>query len=318
MLASGVLLVGSIGWLELAPFDGADLRSHAHPAVTFAEALRRIDSLATRDDATVDPRCRLRLYHHGHPTGRVVVIFHGLTNCPQQFDEFARRVHDRGANVLVVRLPHHGLADRMTTELGRVRAAELTAVADQAVDMAHGLGDSVSVTGLSVGGTMALWIGQHRADVDRVVAIAPLLGVHAIAGPLTPSAARLAMTLPDQLMWWDDKKQANLPGPPYCYPRFSTRAVGETLRLGCAVAELARRAAPAAASVVLVTVANDPAVTNPPIEALAAAWRQKAPGKIETFEFPADLGIGHDMIDPLQPYARLDIAYPPLIDRLWR
>ena len=318
MFATGVLVIGSIGWLELAPFDGSDLRSRAHPAASYAEALQRIDSLATMDDAGVDPRCRMRLYDHGRPTGRVVVLFHGLTNCPQQFDEFARRVHARGANVLVVRLPRHGLADRMTTELGRLRAADLTAVADRAVDVACGLGDSVSVAGLSVGGTMALWIGQHRADVDRVVAIAPLLGVHPIAAPLTPGAARLAMVLPDRLMWWDDKKQADLPGPPYCYPRFSTRAVGETMRLGRAVAERARRSPPAAASVVLVMVANDPAVTNPPIEALAATWRQKAPEKIETFEFPADLGIGHDMIDPLQPYARLDVTYPPLIDRLWR
>ena len=318
MFATGVLVIGSIGWLELAPFDGPDLRSHAHPVASFTEALQRIDSLATLDDAGVDPRCRLRVFHHGHPTGRVVVIFHGLTNCPQQFDEFARRVHARGANVLVVRLPHHGLADRMTTELGRLRAAELTTAADRAVDMARGRGDSVSVAGLSIGGTMALWVGQHRADVDRVLAIAPLLGVHPIAAPLTPGATRLAMVLPDRLMWWDDEKQADLPGPTYCYPRFSTRAVGETMRLGLAVVERARRAPPAAASVVLVTVANDPAVTNPPIDALAATWRQKAPDRIETFEFPADLGIGHDMIDPLQPYARLEVAYPPLIDRLWR
>lgn len=318
MALTCAVLLGSMCWLALAPFDGADLRSHAHPSSSFADALRRIDSLATTDDAGVDPRCRVRVFHHGHRTGRVVVLFHGLTNCPQQFDEFARRVHTRGANVLVVRLPHHGLTDRMTTDLGRLRAAELTAMADFAVDVARGLGDSVSVAGLSVGGTMALWIGQHRADVDRVVAIAPLLGVRAVAASLTTSAARLAMVLPDQAMWWDDEKQANLPGPPYCYPRFSTRAVGETVRLGRAVAEWARRSPPAAASVVLVTVANDPAVSNPPIEALAAAWRQKAPDRIETFEFPADLGIGHDMIDPLQPYARLDVAYPPLIERLWR
>src|SRR5262245_1222067 len=145
MFGTGVLLIGSIGWLELAPFDGADLRSRAHPAASCAEVLRRIDSLATTDDASVDPRCRLRVFHHGRPTGRVVVLFHGLTNCPQQFDEFARRVHERGANVLVVRLPRHGLADRMTTELGRLRAADLAAVADQAVDMARGLGESVSV-----------------------------------------------------------------------------------------------------------------------------------------------------------------------------
>ena len=318
LLAAGAVLVAAIGWLVLAPFDGADLRAHPRPASSFAVALAGIDSLAAQDDARIHERCKLRLFHHGHPTGRVVLLYHGLTNCPQQFDEFARRVHAMGANVLVVRLPHHGFADRMTNDLGKLRAAELAAFADRTVDLARGLGDSVTVAGLSIGGTMALWIGQWRADVDRVVAIAPVLGVNPIAAPMTPPAARLAMTLPDLMLWWDAKKKADLPGPPYCYPRFSSRALGETLRMGLAVMEQARRAPPATPSVVLVTVENDPAVSNGPIAALAGLWRHRAPAAIETYEFPADLRLGHDMIDPLQPYARIDVSYPPLVTRLWR
>jgi len=316
--ATGGIVIATLGWLGLAPFDGRDLRSHPRPATSYADALRQVEGLAAEDDSTIHAQCRLRLFHHGGRCGRVVVLFHGLTNCPQQFDEFARRVHERGANVMVVRLPHHGLADRMTSDLGRLRAAELAAFGDRVVDMARGLGDSVTVAGLSVGGTLALWIGQERADVDRVVAIAPVLGVHAVAVPLTGPAARLAMVLPDRMMWWDDQKKAELPGPPYCYPRFSSRALGESLRLGMAVMERARRAAPAAASVVLVTVESDPAVRNPPIAALAAAWRRHAPDAIGTFEFAARLGLGHDMIDPLQPYANLEVSYPPLLERMWR
>ena len=318
LLVTGVVLVAAMGWLVLAPFDGPDLRSHPRPATSFAEALAGIDSLGAEDGARIDERCRVRLFHHGRPTGRVVLLFHGLTNCPQQFDAFARQAHAQGANVLLVRLPRHGFADRMATELGKLRAAELAVFGDRTVDLARGLGDSVTVAGLSVGGTLALWLGQRRADVDRVVAIAPVLGVKAVAAPLTATVARLAMALPDLMLWWDDQRKADLPGPPYCYPRFSSRAMGETLRMGFAVVEGARRAAPAAPSVVLVTVENDPAVSNAPVVALARTWRRRAPAAIETYEFPADLRLGHDMIDPLQPYARIDVSYPPLVARLWR
>ena len=308
----------AFGWLSWASFDGADLQSRPAPAASYEESLRRIERLRASDDAAVNPLCRLRLLDHGHATGRVVVLFHGLTNCPQQFDAFGHRLYERGANVLIARLPHHGLVDRMTADLGRLRAAELVTFGDRVVDIARGLGDSVTVSGLSVGGTLAAWVAQQRHDVDRVVVIAPVFGVHQVPEALTALAARLAMILPDQLIWWDDKQRANLSGPPYCYPRFSTRALGETLRLGFAVMERARRAPPAAASVVLVTVENDEGVRNSSAAAVEALWQRRAPAAVGTFQYAESLGVKHDMIDPLQPYAKVDVSYPPLIERMWR
>ena len=54
----------------------------------------------------------------------------------------------------------------------------------RAVDIAAGLGDQVTIAGLSAGGVVAAWAAQHRRDVHRAVLIAPSLGVRS---PVTTS-----------------------------------------------------------------------------------------------------------------------------------
>ncbi|NJP05385.1 MAG: alpha/beta hydrolase [Chloroflexaceae bacterium] len=48
--------------------------------------------------------------------------------------------------------------------------------ASESVDIARGLGRHVTIAGISVGGTIAGWAAQFRADVDCAVLIAPALG----------------------------------------------------------------------------------------------------------------------------------------------
>ena len=243
----------------------------------------------------------------------MVVFFHGLTNCPQQFDSLARRVAARGANVLLVRIPHHGLEDRMTTDLSHLGAAELALCADDAVDLAVGLGEHVTVAGLSLGGVLAAWVGQRRPEVERVVEIAPLFAVSTVPRFWTVALTRLLITTPNRFIWWDGHVHERLPGPPLAYPRFSTRALGETLRLGLAVRRLAQRHRPAARELVLVTEQDDPAVGNASSFELAELWRRSGV-RVTPFEFPASMHLSHDMIDPLQVGARVDVVYPRLDD----
>jgi len=47
------------------------------------------------------------------------VLLHGITNCPLQFLALAESLRAGGDNVLVPRVDHHGLTDRMTTDLVR-------------------------------------------------------------------------------------------------------------------------------------------------------------------------------------------------------
>ena len=268
-------------------------------------------TVEARDGAAISPECRTLLLTHGARAARAVVLLHGLTNCPEQFHALGDRLYERGANVYIPRLPEHGLADRMTTALARLDARAMCEATDEAVDVARGLGDSVIVVGLCIGGSMAAWAAQERADVTRAVPIAPLQGLARARGPLTLPATNLLLTLPNQFVWWDDKDKPDLPGPKHVYPRFSTRSVAQALLLGASVEAEARRAPPAARSIVMITVGSDVAVDNPAVARLARIWRSHG-ARVTDYEFPAHLNLNHDIIDPEQVGGNPALVYPVL------
>jgi pimeloyl-ACP methyl ester carboxylesterase len=314
-IALSILLLLALvaAWL-VRPLTPQGLESHPDPATTYDEALRLVEVLRAADSPAIAPECRTELLTHGAPTARVVVLLHGLTNCPAQFDSLARLAYARGANVLVPRLPHHGFADRMTDELARVDARELSAFTDQVIDAARGLGDSVTVAGLSIGGVMAAWAGQKRADVDRAVVIAPMIGWARAPGPLrTAALARVATMLPNLFAWWDDKRRQDLPGPKHVYPRFASRSVAATMMLGSAVTAHAKRKAPACHSLVMITVGGDIAADNGAAAALVRAWRDHGARDVLAYEFPLALHLNHDVVDPEQIGGNPAITYPVLM-----
>ena len=125
----------------------------------------------------ISTACRSILLTHGQRTEKAVVLFHGYTNCPQQFRELGQILYEQGYNALIPRLPRHGLADRKVENLSPLTAEELRECADISVDIACGLGQKAYVAGLSAGGTLSAWVAQNRGDVTRVVLIAPALGL---------------------------------------------------------------------------------------------------------------------------------------------
>ncbi len=299
--------------LLLRPVGPGRFPSRPDPARDYDEALRRVAAAGARDGAGVSPEGRTRLLTHGRRTARAVVLLHGLTNCPEQFRLLGERLHERGANVYLPRMLGHGLTDRMDPGQARLDASWLCRATDEAVDIARGLGEEVVVAGLSVGGTMAAWAAQQRADVARAVAIAPLLGLAAAPGPLTRPAMNLLLALPNLFVWWDIRVRADLPGPGHVYPRFSTRAVAQTLRLAAGIEADARRAAPAAGTMALVTAGDDAATDNGAADRLARRWRAHG-ARVVTRHFPARLGLQHDIVDPGQVGADPALVYPVLLD----
>jgi pimeloyl-ACP methyl ester carboxylesterase len=300
--------------LLVRPLAPRGLGSHPHPAASYADAMAIVDSLRAADSQAIAAECRTEIFTHGAPTKHVVILLHGLTNCPAQFDSLARLAFARGANVLVPRLPHHGLADRMTGELARLDARELVAITERAIDAAHGLGDTVTVAGLSIGGVMAAWAGQERADVDRAVVIAPMLGWARAPGPWrTAAITRLGLLLPNQFAWWDGVKQQALGGPTHVYPRFASRSVAATMWLGGAVLDRAAHATPAARSLVLVTVGGDAAADNGTAAALVRHWQAHGAREVLGYEFPAGLHLSHDVVDPEQVGGNPSLTYPVLL-----
>ena len=252
---------------------------------------------------------------HGYQTERVFVLLHGLTNAPRQFRELGGKLFATGANVVIPRLAHHGLADRMTDAHAAMTAQDLIDYAQYGVDLAQGLGRNVTVVGLSVSGISAAWLAQNRDDIDEVFLLAPFFAPAVIPDPLTPAFASALTRLPNRMMWWDPRVRENLPGPPYNYPRFPTRALGEALRLGLNTAQSDRKLRVDKLGVILTE--KDRAVNNARTHRLVEQWRAASPDtEIFLHEFPASENIPHDFIDPLQPDARTDKVNDLLVEWL--
>ena len=139
--------------LLMPPLEPVALSSHPNPAATFDEAMTRFDTLLAEEKARgdIDPKCLPYELNHGHKTERAIVLLHGLTACPFQYHELAQLYSDQGYNVLVPRLPRHGLADRTANNLADLTAEELLGVMDPTLDIAVGMGDQVAMFGLSLG-----------------------------------------------------------------------------------------------------------------------------------------------------------------------
>lgn len=316
VLALVGLLVLVLAVLAVVPLAPRGLTARPRPAQSYAESLDRIRALEARDGADVRPDACTHAYLHGAKTARAIVFLHGLTNGPAQFDSLARLAFARGDNVLVPRLPRHGLADRMTTALAGLTAGELCEIADASVDAAQGLGDHVTVMGLSVGGALAAWSGQERVDVDRVVLVAPMLGIAVAPGPLGTLATRAAAALPNAFLWWDPRQKEALKGPAHVYPRFATRAIAATLEVAARVRADASLRAPGVRSVSVITLDGDLAVDNAATAALVRAWRAHGVADLRTYAFPRNLHLNHDLVDPEQVGANPALTYPVLLAAL--
>ncbi len=291
------------------------LDSQPRPIADYAEAIARIKPLQAQDDQAINPLCHTLLLTHDAKVERAIVFLHGFTNCPQQFHSLAQTFFAQGCNVLVPRLPYHGLRNRLSDDIAHLSAAELAAFTDAVLDLAHGLGERVVVVGLSLGGNLALWAAMQRADVDRAVVIAPLLRPRNVPEPVLPLLLRASVSLPNQFIWWDPGHKEKLPGPQHAYPRFSTRALVSVIAFARDVQQRAldENALPRARSIVVVINANDPAVDNRPTQALVQRWRANGAANVETYEFDASLHLIHDIVDPNQVEQQVAVVYPELM-----
>jgi carboxylesterase len=274
-------------------------------------ALSRVHALQGKDGAAINPLCRTIFLGDEGKARRCFVLLHGFTNCPQQFLHLAQRLYQDGDAVLVPRYPYHGLSDRLTKEPSRLTTDELIRFANDMTDIGQGLGREVVVAGLSLGGLLAMWLAQQRADVARAVTIIPVFGLRRLPTALVRWAAG---TLPDRYLWWDPRVKAEL-APPYGYPRFSTRAYAALLGVSRLVEEAARSRRPKAGSIAVLINANEPAVDNRATLRVVEQWRARG-AKLDVRELPAALGLPHDLIDPGNQQGNIGLVYPIVLELL--
>jgi carboxylesterase len=284
------------------------------PASTYADALERVRAIQARDDDRVAPNARTALLTHGERRPWSIVLFHGLTNHPGQFVELAPKLAALGVNVLAPRMPYHGYRDRLTADIAKLTAEELVAASHEAVDVAAGLGERVAVLGISMGGLQCAYLAQTRSDIATSMPIGPDFGLLQLPHAVTQVIGWLGRHAPNLFLWWDPRVRADQ-RPRTAYPRFSTHALMQTLRISDLVYKASKQAAPQAARVATVVNRTDPAVNNEVTLEIVRQWQAMRSRGVEFHELQG-LPMNHDIIDPDNPLAKTEIVYPKLIDLL--
>lgn len=296
-----------VGLAATIPLRSGDLRSHPFPAADYRSALDRVARREVADDRVVAPSGRTFLLTHGARAPRVDILLHGFTDSPSQFAELADSLFQHGDNVYVPRLPHHAEHSGDARALAGLTAVQLRQTADSAVDVASALGDTVVVVGLSVGGTMAAWMGQHRREVRRVVMIAPAFEAGRIPSRLQRFMINLTERLPNVT-----RRSAPDTTHPDRNPGFATHALAEVLRLGRAVDDAARKKAPKAAEFTLMLNDRDRTVKSSASLDIAKEWESHG-AKVSVYAFPASLGLPHNVLDGREPTGQPQLVLPSVI-----
>lgn len=316
-----VLLAGAFVWLSQLPLDAAGLgeqRGRGEPAMSYEAAMAAFAAVQAEEARLpLNPDCHSRLLTHGARVARVIVYLHGLTNCPLQADALAQQLFAEGYNVYVPRWPGHGEADQMTLALTTLTAEQMVASTDAAIDLARGLGDEVSVVGMSAGGAMTAWAAQYRADVADTVAVSPFLGPHLVPPWANRAAANLLLSMPNMMLLWNPLEPQGAPGMEHSYPRIPTHALAQFMRLGEVLQAAAQQAPPQATGLGMLLNDADFAVNNALARQLVEAWRDR--GRAVDLEvLPRSDLLPHDLIDPRMPGARTELVYPVLLEMIAR
>lgn len=300
----GAMLI--LGIAAVVPATAGDVRSHPNPAPDFEHAVGRARQMIAADSAIAAPGGAPILLVHGARAPRAVVLLHGFTDSPRQFATLADSLFAQGDNVFVPRLPHHAERGKDVGELARLTASELCRTTDEAVDVATGLGDSVVVLGLSVGGTLAVWAAEHRPEVRRAVVVAPPFEVARVPSMLERPLVNLGAHVPNI-----SRRSAPDSERPDRDPGFATHGLAQVLRLGMAVRRDAERMLPSRAEVLFLVNANDRTVKTAPVLDLARVWNRRGVA-VSVYEIPLSLGLPHNVVDPMQQPGNAAVIFPTL------
>ncbi len=167
------IVLGLLLILGLLPMSSSGMASVPDPTASYAEAVARYAEIEQAEGDIVNSVSGSHLLVHDDATPRAYVLVHGVTNSPLQWLELGEMLYDRGHNVLILRMPYHGLQSGQVSELKALTGQDLRVYADQAMDVAAGLGDEVVVVGISGGGAVAAWMAVNRPEVDRALLLAP-------------------------------------------------------------------------------------------------------------------------------------------------
>ena len=103
---------------------------------------------------------------------RGALVLHGFTGNPQSMRGLALALADAGLTVELPLLPGHGtdIADMVGT-----RWEDWSAAAEAAYDELASRCDSVVVVGLSMGGSLSVWLAERHPEIAALALVNPLI-----------------------------------------------------------------------------------------------------------------------------------------------
>jgi len=250
--------------------------------------------LAARDDADAAVSATMRSQLLAGDGPEAVILLHGLTASPPAWESIATALNAAGATVVSLRLPLHGRADRLTTALQNLSAEMLTSDLRAVVEAVAGLNKRIVIGGHSLGGTLAIHAAATLPRVERIVAVAPFLGVAGLPHELHSSLVPLIRALPNVFLWWDPVVRGSQQ-PEHGYPRYPLHALAVGIEIADKVYDDANRM-PRASAIDLVINAQETSVSNRTVRRLAQRWRRaSAPVTVHRL---VGLPPSHDIIEP--------------------
>lgn len=188
LLLTGCAARALLRTAEAAP-PGASAFDATHSALGERGRRAWAAHLWASSNAEHQPTCAPRRFApQGEPKG-VVVIFHGFSACPDQFDLIGPRVAADGFEVLVPLLPGHGrvlppkptsqkLVDDVSTLPTRRDWQRYRDFAEDWADVLTEARGSRVLVGYSLGGALAMQAVAARSNsMDRALVIAPFLSI---------------------------------------------------------------------------------------------------------------------------------------------
>lgn len=193
-----------------------------------------------------------------------------------------------------------------------MNAVQLAACASDALIVARGLGEHVTVAGFSLGGLLSAYVGQ-REPVHRVVAISPFLGISLVPDLLRLPFARWLLARRNRFYWWDPILRERQM-PEHGYPRFASHAIGHGLSLAHELMQRAASEPPAADKLVIVINTRDSTVKRRTIARLGALWAAHKPGAVQIVRLRNMPRFAHDIIEPNRYPAVAQRVLPLLVE----
>lgn len=161
------------------------------------------------------------------------LLIHGFTGTTSSMKPMGEYLSGKGVTVLGPRLPGHGTT---VEDMGKWAYTDWTATVETAFDELAALCDNVFVSGLSMGGTLTLYLGERRADKVK-----GLMPISAPVDKLAPGAQQYLLPLVPLLK----KVVKTFPGPgndlkdpevvEVAYEKLSTNALHELIKLAALV-----------------------------------------------------------------------------------